>query len=192
MAPYTAECGRLVTGESNQVLDVSPAEAAGKMGEVQRFHIEDGSSFKLIQGYASEESSEEDERKHPADVTLARVSSTNEVGISGSHQGKGSGRQANFSSKLLVHLKYPPKLIQVIFLQCWQKKVCIVKIHSSSPLQAAVCITVHLIREVLLFKVFLVKMKNMHLKGPELLILLRRMITMLVTVLVRSPNLQRL
>lgn len=86
MAPYTAECGRLVTGESNQVLDVSPAEAAGKMGEVQRFHIEDGSSFKLIQGYASEESSEEDERKHPADVTLARVTSTNEVGISGSHQ----------------------------------------------------------------------------------------------------------
>ncbi|KAM0949884.1 putative transcription factor C3H family [Dioscorea sansibarensis] len=86
MAPHTAECVRPVTGESNIVLDVSPAEAVGKMGEVQRFHIEDGSSFRLIQSYASEESSEEDERKHPADATLAMVSSTVEMGISGSHQ----------------------------------------------------------------------------------------------------------
>ncbi|KAJ0967785.1 hypothetical protein J5N97_024702 [Dioscorea zingiberensis] len=75
------------------------------MEEVQRIHTKDGSPFRLIQGYASEESSEEDERDHPEDVTLTRFGSTAAVVISDSHQvvPKESGYGENSPQKFSSH-----------------------------------------------------------------------------------------
>lgn len=86
----------LLTQDSSWV-NVIPTAACGKTAETPRVFVKDGSPFRLIQGYASDDSVEDDDKKDYVDsINPVRTSPSATVGRSGLQKDKGSEMPSNF------------------------------------------------------------------------------------------------
>ncbi|XP_008785609.2 uncharacterized protein LOC103704197 isoform X1 [Phoenix dactylifera] len=106
--PGAAECAvdgnmqqsvRPITQDSSWV-NVMPTSACRKTAETPRVFIKDGSPFRLIQGYASDDSGEDDDKKDYVDsINPARTSPSAALGRLGLQKDKGCEVPSNFSPK---------------------------------------------------------------------------------------------
>lgn len=89
---------RPLTQDSSWV-NVVPASARGKTKKTPRVFVKYGSPFRLIQGYASDDSGEDDDNDSVDSINPGSTSSSAAVGSSDLQKDKGYGLPLNFSSK---------------------------------------------------------------------------------------------
>lgn len=106
-SPGAAECAidgsmqqsvRPLTQDSTWV-NVMPAAACGKTIETPRVFVKDGSPFRLIQGYASDDSGEDDKKNSVDTINPIKTSPSAAVGRTGFQKDKGYEFPLNFSPR---------------------------------------------------------------------------------------------
>ncbi|KAJ6827811.1 uncharacterized protein M6B38_365130 [Iris pallida] len=83
------------SGESSLV-KVAQTLEGGRTEEAPKVYVKDGSPFRLIQGYASDGSEEDDQTERFEQIATVRVSSTAAAGVSVLHQDKRSEPSSSF------------------------------------------------------------------------------------------------
>lgn len=100
--------------EGSSQVKVSSAAGRGNNEEVPRIFIKDGSPFRLIQDYASDDSAEDDRSASVEDVSPVRVSPTSPVGTSHFHEDEGMDVCSNMISKTVSEIKTTSNLASVM------------------------------------------------------------------------------
>ncbi|KAG1366769.1 serine/arginine repetitive matrix protein 2-like [Cocos nucifera] len=86
--------------QASSWVNVMPTAACGKTAETPRVFVKDGSPFRLIQGYASDDSGEDDDKKDYVDsINPVMTSPSAAVSSSGLQKDKGYEMPSNFSPK---------------------------------------------------------------------------------------------